>query len=73
MTAPGGPSTYDVVNRQVLEALGPDGILINAGRGSVVESGTQVIDLVLQNLQAYFSGKPLITPLATPAHEASVA
>jgi hydroxypyruvate reductase len=37
VTAPGGPSTHGIVNRQVLEALGPDGILINVGRGSVVD------------------------------------
>jgi lactate dehydrogenase-like 2-hydroxyacid dehydrogenase len=34
---PGGPSTQNMVNAQVLEALGPDGILINMARGSVVD------------------------------------
>jgi hydroxypyruvate reductase len=37
VTAPGGPSTRGIVNKQVLEALGADGILINVGRGSVVD------------------------------------
>jgi hydroxypyruvate reductase len=37
VTAPGGPSTHGIVNKQVLEALGADGILINVGRGSVVD------------------------------------
>ena len=34
---PGGPSTYRLVGREVLEALGPDGILINVARGTVVD------------------------------------
>jgi lactate dehydrogenase-like 2-hydroxyacid dehydrogenase len=33
----GGASTYHLVNAQVLDALGPDGYLINVGRGSVVD------------------------------------
>lgn len=35
--APGGASTEMAVNRQVLEALGPDGVFINIGRGSTVD------------------------------------
>jgi lactate dehydrogenase-like 2-hydroxyacid dehydrogenase len=34
---PGGPATKHLVNQQVLEALGPNGILINVARGSVVD------------------------------------
>ncbi len=34
---PGGPSTNKIVNREVLNALGPDGVLINVSRGSVVD------------------------------------
>ncbi len=34
---PGGAETRNLVNRQVLEALGSDGILINMARGSVVD------------------------------------
>jgi hydroxypyruvate reductase len=37
VTAPGGPSTHGIVDRRVLEALGPDGIFINVARGSVVD------------------------------------
>jgi len=33
----GGASTYHLVDAQVLEALGPEGYLINVGRGSVVD------------------------------------
>ncbi len=34
---PGGPATQHLINRQVLEALGQNGILINVARGSVVD------------------------------------
>ncbi len=34
---PGGPSTEKLINAEVLDALGPDGILINVARGSVVD------------------------------------
>ncbi len=35
--APGGASTDKAVNRQVLEALGPNGVFVNIGRGSTVD------------------------------------
>ncbi len=35
--APGGASTFHSINAEVLKALGPMGILINIGRGSVVD------------------------------------
>jgi lactate dehydrogenase-like 2-hydroxyacid dehydrogenase len=34
---PGGASTQNLINAAVLEALGPNGILINMARGSVVD------------------------------------
>lgn len=34
---PGGPSTANIINAEVLKALGPNGILINMARGSVVD------------------------------------
>src|SRR3974390_2534632 len=34
---PGGPSTQNMINAEVLKALGPNGILINMARGSVVD------------------------------------
>jgi lactate dehydrogenase-like 2-hydroxyacid dehydrogenase len=34
---PGGPSTANMINAEVLKALGPRGILINMARGSVVD------------------------------------
>ena len=35
--APGGASTKHIINADVLQALGPQGVLINIGRGSVVD------------------------------------
>jgi lactate dehydrogenase-like 2-hydroxyacid dehydrogenase len=35
--APGGADTDKLINAEVLQALGPDGILINVGRGTVVD------------------------------------
>ncbi|MEO9786324.1 MAG: 2-hydroxyacid dehydrogenase [Aurantimonas coralicida] len=35
---PGGKETRHLIGREVLDALGPDGILVNIGRGSVVDS-----------------------------------
>jgi lactate dehydrogenase-like 2-hydroxyacid dehydrogenase len=35
--APGGPETHHIINGEVLKALGPDGIVINVGRGTVVD------------------------------------
>jgi lactate dehydrogenase-like 2-hydroxyacid dehydrogenase len=109
---PGGASTRHLVDRDVLLALGPQGILVNVARGSVVDeaaliealeakaiagaaldvfetepgvperlrrlpnvllsphigSATQatrqaMADLVVANLQAHFSGRPLPSPV----------
>jgi len=35
--APGGAGTDKLINAEVLQALGPEGILINVGRGTVVD------------------------------------
>ena len=34
---PGGPSTKDLVNAEVMQALGPRGIIVNVARGSVID------------------------------------
>jgi len=36
LSCPGGPATHHTVNAEVLQALGPEGTLINISRGSVV-------------------------------------
>ena len=42
VVASGGPETHHLVNADVLKALGPDGILINVGRGSVVDEAALI-------------------------------
>ena len=112
IACPGGPATRHLVNAAVLEALGPNGWLINIARGSVVDeaaliaalrdqkiagAGLDVFDdeprvpdallafdnvvvqphvgsatvetrramsqLVVDNVRAFFAGKPLLTPV----------
>jgi lactate dehydrogenase-like 2-hydroxyacid dehydrogenase len=109
---PGGPSTAKMINADVLQALGPRGVLINVARGSVVDepaliaalksggilaAGLDVFaeepkvpeelramsnvvllphigsasvvtrnamdQLVVDNLKAWFAGKPPLTPV----------
>jgi lactate dehydrogenase-like 2-hydroxyacid dehydrogenase len=39
---PGGANTRNLINAEVLKALGPDGILINMARGSVVDQSALI-------------------------------
>jgi lactate dehydrogenase-like 2-hydroxyacid dehydrogenase len=39
---PGGAATRNMINAKVLEALGPDGILVNVARGSVVDEAALI-------------------------------
>jgi lactate dehydrogenase-like 2-hydroxyacid dehydrogenase len=38
----GGPSTRNLIDQEVIEALGPDGILINISRGTVIDEDALV-------------------------------
>jgi lactate dehydrogenase-like 2-hydroxyacid dehydrogenase len=51
---PGGPATANMINAEVLKALGRDGILINMARGSVVDEPA-LID-ALENRTIYSAG-----------------
>src|SRR6185312_4319089 len=40
--APGGKATERIVSRQVMEALGPEGYLVNMARGTLVDEAAMV-------------------------------
>lgn len=52
VTLPGGPGTQQIVNREVLQALGPQGIFINVARGSVVDQPALVEALRARSILA---------------------
>ncbi|HXZ06600.1 MAG TPA: 2-hydroxyacid dehydrogenase, partial [Paraburkholderia sp.] len=45
IATPGGAATHHMINRAVLEALGPQGFLINVSRGSVVDTAALAVAL----------------------------
>lgn len=44
---PGGAETFHIINAEVLKALGPEGVLVNIGRGTVVDE--KALIAALQN------------------------
>ena len=38
VAAPGGEETQHMVDRKVMDALGPEGVLVNVGRGTIVDT-----------------------------------
>lgn len=63
---PGGSETKHLVDAQVLEALGPDGIFINVARGSVVDEDALIAALRNKTILAagldVFDNEPNIRP-----------
>jgi lactate dehydrogenase-like 2-hydroxyacid dehydrogenase len=51
---PGGPATANLIDAEVLKALGPQGILINMARGSVVDE--QALIAALKSKTIYAAG-----------------
>jgi lactate dehydrogenase-like 2-hydroxyacid dehydrogenase len=49
---PGGAATKNMIDAQVLEALGPEGILINVARGSVIDQAALIAALKEQKIMA---------------------
>ncbi len=45
VVVPGGAATHHIVDAEVLAALGPDGVLVNIGRGTVVDTDALVTAL----------------------------
>jgi lactate dehydrogenase-like 2-hydroxyacid dehydrogenase len=72
---PGGCSTRHIVNAEVLEALGPDGIFINVARGSVVDQDALIAALDAGTILAagldVFADEPHV-PAALIAHPNTV-
>ena len=112
LTCPGGEATRNLIDAKVIAALGPEGMLVNIARGSVVDQPALIAalqsrqlagaaldvyadeprvpealmtldnvvlaphiasathatrramgNLIIDNLQAHFAGKPLLTPV----------
>jgi lactate dehydrogenase-like 2-hydroxyacid dehydrogenase len=63
---PGGPGTQNMINAEVLDALGPDGILINMARGSVVDEPALIKALQEKRIMAagldVFAEEPKVPP-----------
>jgi lactate dehydrogenase-like 2-hydroxyacid dehydrogenase len=49
---PGGPATANMINAEVLNALGPNGILVNMARGSVVDEPALIKALADKRIMA---------------------
>jgi lactate dehydrogenase-like 2-hydroxyacid dehydrogenase len=63
---PGGDATKNIINEDVLEALGPEGILINVSRGSTVDEEALIAALQHLTIKAagldVFYNEPKIDP-----------
>lgn len=50
LTCPGGAATHHLVDAAVIDALGPEGVLINIARGSVIDEAAMVSALLSAKL-----------------------
>ena len=61
---PGGPETKHIVNREVLDAIGPEGVFVNVARGSVVDEAALIAALQDGTLGAagldVFANEPVV-------------
>lgn len=76
ISCPGGPETRHMVNADVMEALGPSGIVINVGRGSVVDQDALVEALHKGTIAGagldVFQNEPNFTPALAGAPNLTV-
>lgn len=70
IAAPATPETRHAVSRAVLEALGPEGVLVNVARGSLVDQQALIDCLGSGRLGAagldVFDGEPSVPPALLP-------
>jgi lactate dehydrogenase-like 2-hydroxyacid dehydrogenase len=52
VACPGGAGTRNLINAQILDALGPDGTLINIARGSIVDEAALITALQAKTIKA---------------------
>jgi lactate dehydrogenase-like 2-hydroxyacid dehydrogenase len=68
VAAPGGAGTKHLVNRAVLDALGPNGYLVNVGRGTIVDTAAVLDALRARTLGGVgldvLEGEPSFPPFA---------
>lgn len=66
IAAPGGPQTRNIVNREIIDALGPDGILVNIARGTLVDERALIDALrekrILTAALDVFADEPRVPP-----------
>jgi lactate dehydrogenase-like 2-hydroxyacid dehydrogenase len=66
LSCPGGEATRHLVGQAVLEALGPDGYLVNVARGSVVDEATLIAALQERKIAGaaldVFASEPNLDP-----------
>lgn len=66
ITLAGGEGTKNIIDKQVLEALGPEGILVNVSRGSTVDEGALLDALEAKSIKSagldVFLNEPNINP-----------
>lgn len=64
VAAPGGEETHHIVDRKIMDALGPDGVLINVGRGTIVDTKSLIAALTEGTLGAagldVLEGEPVV-------------
>lgn len=64
IAAPGGKDTYHVVNREVLDALGPQGVVVNVARGTLVD--TQAVADALRDQRIFAAALDVYENEPTP-------
>ena len=66
LAMPGGASTHHIVSKEVLEALGGEGFLINIGRGELIDTNALIEALKDKRIAGaaidVFEGEPAINP-----------